>query len=564
MNTQAALNFDFNKPEEKTSSAMSLINASNGQQFTDSIFKKITVSDVSYVESLLEEHAALTKKIIETTAHLKDINNSAMYYLVEGNIAKDRRAAVHGLTSSLTSATKAIAALDAEYWSKAINLTDVYHSMPANRKKEWTDQITDHTTPAFKEETVIQTLVSLLSSRTGFFCERIDNVFKSLSPEHLTNNPAAFTARFILKGVLIHTKNSNCEYWDISYDQSNIIDDLRVITSQIAGRASLEKQHLNTYQLLNKIESLRLFGQWHEMDGGVIRFKMFKVGTLHIEIHPDIAASMNNILSTLYPMSIPERFKNKPTKACKTWPTPVENNISLEALSLLDDMYFHWKGEDIAFIRGDENAPAYQEALEVLAFLGGRPVESRRNSFTFDYDIKKVIDYLVVTGKLPDKKSHQFYATTEELSIEAAQYLTITDNGEYFEPSAGQAGLAKHLPKNSQLIEISPIQCEILKSKGFTNVHCGDFLSWAKSATKKGITFDGGLANPPFCNNQAKAHIEAASSLLKVDGQLIAIAPATLKHLTINGFSTEVLKTKQVQFEGALVHVVILSITRDM
>jgi hypothetical protein len=578
MQAQATLDFDFTedisnvhaitKPLKVSpvaqSTAMSLLSDCQVTEGTEHIFKQITCSEVANVESLLDDYDLIRASIIKTAKQMASVQSGAMHYLIEGNISQDYKSYVHGSTSQLTDHVKGISALDADFWSKAMKLTDVLQCMPANRKKEWNEQINSHSTPEFERESVIRTLVSLLNERSAFFSERVDNVFKSLSPDHVTNSPAAFTARFIMKNVFNHV-NRGYEYWDVNHGKSDIIDDLRVLVAQISGRASLDVNHMGTYSLLSNVEKLRLFGQWHEMDGGAIRFKCFKVGTVHFEIHPDIAATLNNILSTLYPAAIPSRFKNKRTKACKTWPDPVDDALSIGVLSLLNDMRHHWRNKKESYFSGsganpvNPNLPA---AYDVLTFLGGVKTDGHGNHYRFDYDVEPVIKYLCITGKLPNKKSHQFYATPEQESEEAADLLNIEEGKRYLEPSAGQAHLAMHLPKDATLIDISPLQCKVLQAKGFKNTEIADFLVWAKDAKKKGIEFDGILMNPPYCQNQAKHHLLSATTLLAGDGAISAIVPSTLKDLIIEGFNVTSTAPKQVQFPDALVNVVILYITR--
>lgn len=545
------------------STAMALVSASSPQEGSERLFKSIDQEDAAKVESLLGDYETMKQDIIKTAKQMAAVQSGALSYLIDGNIQKEHQSYVHGCSGRLTNHEKGIKALNADYWSKAMNLTDVFQCMPSHRKEEWREQIRTHTTPDFIEKDVISTLVTLLNDRKVFFSERVDNVFKSLSNDHVTNNPAAFTSRFIIKGVMQH--NKSCNYWSVMHNESGFIDDLRVLVSQISGRITLETNHMDSYRIMNRIADLGLFGKWHEMDGGAIRFKAFKVGTIHLEIHPDIAATLNNHLAVIYPAAIPSRFRNKPSKPSKVWPLPIDDTLSIGVLSLLDDMRFHWEGEEKSYLRGGSSAKEdIEQAQSVLTFLGGVEVKGNINFYKFDYDVSKVVAYITITGKLPNKKSHQFYATPDDLSEEAAESLIIDQGKDYLEPSVGQGQLAQHLPKNSTLIDISPVQCEVMKAKGFTNVVHADFLVWAKQAKDKGMRFDGVLMNPPYCNNQAKAHVVAASTLIKRDGAISAIVPSTLKNFTLEGFTVTASEPKQIQFDGALVNVVTLYVTPSL
>ena len=121
----------------------------------------------------------------------------------------------------------AVAALDAAYWAKAMALTDVYDAMPQKRREEWNEAIREHKTPAFEEETVRATLEDLLMSRSRFFAERVDGIFRALSGEHVTNAPQGFGKRMILTGITSH-------YY--AHERVGYINDLRAVIARFMGR----------------------------------------------------------------------------------------------------------------------------------------------------------------------------------------------------------------------------------------------------------------------------------------------------------------------------------------
>jgi hypothetical protein len=49
-----------------------------------------------------------------------------------------------------------------------------------------------------------------------------------------------------------------------------------------------------------------------------LRAKAFQKGTAHLEIHPDMAWRLNDILAFLYPMAIPAEHRQKPRTKAKT------------------------------------------------------------------------------------------------------------------------------------------------------------------------------------------------------------------------------------------------------
>lgn len=550
-------------PTEKNQSVENnivLFSKSNDIVGADHLFGTVTDSDVNKLESLFAYYEIIKQRIASLPGLLNAVDSYALYYMVEGNIEKSRRSYVHGAISQLTDVAKSIAVLDAEYWDKALKLTDVLDTMPSVRRVEWQEQISARTTPVFEKKAVISTLVTLLGERSRFFSERVDGVFQSLSKEHVTNNPAAFTKRFIISNFLTHTKSSGCEWWDVNSKTCGYVDDLRVLVNQISGRLDKSVNYSSTYRMFSRISSKGLFGQWYSIDGGAMRFKLFKVGTVHIEIHPDVSAVLNNALSHLYPSAIPSKFRKTKNKTSKTWPEPVNTSLSVESCNELLEMRTKFKNEFVCFIPTASNEQVVNELISVLNLLGGKQRhEGKHSVYNFDYDPSEAILDIAISGQMPSKKSHQFYPTTPELVEQVESILNPVEGAQYAELSAGTGALASILPLNSTLVEISPVFCTVLRSKGFTNVLNEDCLSFAKNTSQR---FKGIAINPPYCNNQAKAHVESAATLLNDDGKLVAVVPCSLRNLTIKNFDVVSSEPMTVQFDGAKVTVVILEVTR--
>ena len=98
---------------------------------------------------------------------------------------------------------------------------------------------------------------------------------------------------------------------------------------------------------------------------------------------------------------------------------------------------------------------------------------------------------------------------------------------EVLEPSAGLGAIAMFLPKDrTTCVEISGLHCRALESKGF-HTYNRNFISW--DSDKK---FDRIVMNPPFSDGRALEHLTKAHSLLKKDGKLTAILPASMKDKT--------------------------------
>ena len=189
-------------------------------------------------------------------------------------------------------------------------------------------------------------------------------------------------------------------------------------------------------------------------------------------------------------------------------------------------------------------------------------VRTNRNSsdFQFDYDFKGLIPEIIRTGCLPDKRSHQFYPTESELAKKAVELLGIQLGDKCLEPSAGQGGLLDYMPKDATAVEISGLQCELLKLKGYDNVINDDFINYAEKTTDR---FDKILMNPPFSQGRHEQHLHAAMNLLTNTGELVAILPVSAKNKAeLDGFSYNWGDSIAGAFKGVSVDVCLLKVSR--
>lgn len=96
-------------------------------------------SDV--VDSLVGQYEAVKKNIVALHEMVGSSEaKSVLHYFVQGNL-KDER---HGLPykiNQLFELDAAIGELNADFWTRAFNLTDVYQYMPQARRTEWHEQI---------------------------------------------------------------------------------------------------------------------------------------------------------------------------------------------------------------------------------------------------------------------------------------------------------------------------------------------------------------------------------------------------------------------------------------
>lgn len=512
------------------------------------------VSSDTFTE-LLGQYQNMRARVESLAAHFDGENAAALEYFYEGNRDPHRG---HTVTvQHLFQVKGAIAALNSAYWSKTLALTDVLDLMPKKRRDEWNTTIREMNAPDFTEEAVRPTILELLNMRAQFLAERVDGIFRGLSGEHVTNAPEAFGKRMIIARVLTAYDTSE-------HATCGLINDLRCVVAKFMGR-----QEPGWQATANLIPILkRRWGEWVTIDGGAMKIRLYKKGTAHMEIHPDMAWRLNSILANLYPLAIPAQFRQKPKRKVKDFemiarPLPFSVLAALggmrEATRRIGDGY----PERREYIKNSRMFDGYvvnAEAQRVLESIGGVPCG---HYYQFDYNPTEVLDLIVASGCIPDKQAHQFYPTPEKLARIAVELADIGDNDLVLEPSAGQGGIADFLPKDrTTCIEIAPLNCTVLKAKGY-NVIEGDFIVWAdlKPFTRE---FDVVVMNPPFADGRAKLHSEYASTKVNQGGRLVAILPASMRGKDfLPGFACEWSPIFENEFSGTSVAVVMLKATRE-
>ncbi|WP_441280587.1 DUF4942 domain-containing protein [Tardiphaga sp. 862_B3_N1_1] len=529
------------------------------------------------VDSLIGQYQQARKHIDQLAGIVAGDLGNVLHYFIEGNAGDDR---MHRTlyVDRLFEAKGAIGALNAAYWSKALNLTDVLDCMPQKRRDEWFEQIKNplgkkkdkydkgysvEPLPEFTEETVRSTLISLMTMRQQFFSERVDGIFRALSRDHVTNVPEGFSKRMILNYVVNsygHAESSTCGY----------INDLRCVVAKFMGRD--EPKFYATSGVVDFARGRP--GEWVTLDGGALRLRVYKKGTGHLEIHPEMAWRLNQILANLHPAAIPSEFRTKPKRKAKEFKM-MGRPLPFAVLSILSSMRrasersnpgaWPERYRDIPnalrFDYHSEDKAAKKEAERVLEAIGGAWVQEGRY-FQFPYAAGQVISEIVASGCIPDQQSHQFYPTPADVGAMAVALADIGPDHSVLEPEAGQGNLADLLPmERTTCVEISPLHCEILRAKGYTDVMEADFIALAAVCEQR---FDRVVMNPPFDQGRAKAHTEAAFSLLAPGGVLVAVLPAGMrgKDFLPDCETTEWSPLLENRFAGTSVAVCLMKVRR--
>lgn len=512
------------------------------------------------VDGLIGQYRRERGSIEQIAALVESQAGGAIRYFLDGNGRDSFGRFGAPAVERLFQTEGAIAALNAAYWQRAIDMTDVYDAMPEKRREEWREQIRDMKTPEFAEDTVRATLQDLLASRAKFFAERVDGIFRALSGTHVTNSPSAFGKRMILAGM------TNSYY---STERVGYINDLRCVIAKFMGRD--EPEHGASYGLIEFARRHRT-GQWVPADGGALRVRCYMNGNAHIEVHPDMAWRLNCVLAQMHPNAIPSEFRSKPSRKAREFdmiqrPLPFAVLRELQAMKgaverNAEPSRFNDRVRSIPNTRAfaydaTEDKHVRAEVARILQSLGA--VERRGDNgyqwFEFDYCPDDVILEIVASGCIPDQKAHQFYPTPAELAQRAVELAQIGPRDLCREPSAGMGALADLMPKDrTECVEISPLHCKVLEAKGF-RVTQANFLALHTNRS----LFDRIVMNPPFSEGRWQAHLTHAASMLATDGRLVSILPAGAKGKDVlPGFSCEWHGPYDNQFSGTSVSVVIL------
>lgn len=528
------------------------------------------------VDGLIAEYDAMAGRIIALhTAVNSESVHGALHYFIEGN--RDPHGH-HANCGSLFNLEGALGKLSADFWNKALMLTDVFDLMPQNRRNEWHEQLRNplgkkrdkyateyeiQPLPAFDQDTVRATLEGLLYSRSKFFAERVDGIFRALSRDHVTNRPEGFGKRMIIPRLI--------DQWGlINYSSCGHINDLRCVIAKFMGRE--EPAHGDTQPIIAEVRKHN--GEWHSIDGGTLRIRVYNgVGTAHLEVHPEMAWRLNAVLASLYPQVIPAQNREKPKNARKLKDFDLFDNLlpaSVVRVLAGASKGFEWvedfrHGKNRKYLPNTIRFSCDNKAIEkqveaVLQSIGGI---YRDKNWHFDYDPAPVIGQIICEARIPDVRAYQYYPTPEVIARDAVDLAAVDapEIGSWLEPSAGTGAIADLFPQDAckTVIEVSDLRCTVLKQKNYDAVICADFMAYDQSAI-----FDRIVMNPPYSEGRWQAHTEKAFQLLKRGGRLVAILPASAKNkLQFDGAVITYGKTYHNAFAGASVSVVIAVIDKQ-
>lgn len=440
----------------------------------------------------------------------------------------------------------AVRALNAESWSEAMRMTDLLSLMTAKRRNEWSEMIHDMKCPDFDLDTVMETFQALFLKREDLLAEKVEGIFYRLSGNHVTNSPMAFRERMIIDGILD-------SFGFLRIETVEYLNDLRGIMQKIAGVDTRELPELSAD--LRQVVREQRFGEWLDFDGGAFRIRIYKKGTAHVEVHDDMALHLNSILAHKNPGVIAgsSRAKTKTKKEITLRYDLIPADVRHQLARFAEIIVRRRDGTEPVYSGG--MTPLLPETTDILESLGCSMDDN--HNWMVNEGTSAAISEIVRTGVAPEKVSHQFYQTPQELVELVHEYACIEDHHKVLEPSAGTGALLKGInPHQAVAVEVTPMRAAMLKEQGF-DVRQVDFLDMEPNQS-----FDRVVMNPPYSNGQALRHVKHALGFLNQGGMLVAVVPASLKGQTFPGYRMQTSEVMAGKFKDAGVNVFVLALEK--
>ncbi len=249
--------------------------------------------------------------------------------------------------------------------------------------QEWDNLFQASITPDFEQDTVINTLQELLNSLKKCFAKRVEHTFKKLSGLQVPSSNG-FNELMTITGL-------NTEP-GLSQTKLSIIVELRVLLNELMGRESFDARSTdkNIEALFN--EDVR----WHAMDGGTLRLRPTKDGSMDVIIHPDLALRLNRKLVALYPNSIFTLINKTSIVA------PVNNVISPSVIDLITQGVHFDPAHKTIDLRTDMHGEVARRVHHIIEQMGGIYND---HSYQFDFDPRDLFRRLAISGVMPETTS---------------------------------------------------------------------------------------------------------------------------------------------------------------
>lgn len=151
------------------------------------------------------------------------------------------------------------------------------------------------------------------------------------------------------------------------------------------------------------------------------------------------------------------------------------------------------EGNNILLTCGQLDRKQYQAVDEVLKNIGGK-WNRKAKAHVFQEDPTDLLEHVLLTGEITKPEEFGYFPTPARLAQQVVALAGISQDHTVLEPSAGQGGIADHVPYKDQLdcIELLPDNVAVLEQKGY-RVTPGDFLDIEPTPI-----YDRVVMNPPF------------------------------------------------------------------
>lgn len=186
-------------------------------------------------------------------------------------------------------------------------------------------------------------------------------------------------------------------------------------------------------------------------------------------------------------------------------------------------------------LKGELDRTMYVKVDKVLTLAGGK-WNRKAKAHLFESDASDIIDSLILTGEITDKKKEFDQFFSPKPVVARALELAEIENGMLaMEPSAGHGAIAipmTEITPRVDCVELEPINADILRRHGL-NVVQADFMELPPE-----VMYDRIVMNPPFSKQQDIKHVLHAYKFLKPGGVLVSVMSAGVEFRT-NRLTTE-------------------------
>lgn len=180
-------------------------------------------------------------------------------------------------------------------------------------------------------------------------------------------------------------------------------------------------------------------------------------------------------------------------------------------------------GNNIFLTCGQLDRKQYQAVNEVLENMGGK-WNKKAKAHVYEADPTDALEQVLLSGEIVPPKKYGYFPTPPELAKRVIKLAEIEPGMTVLEPSAGQGGIADHIPEGCAVdcVELLPDNVRVLESKGY-RVQPGCFLSIAAKGLYSRV-----VMNPPFEKQADIDHVLHAWNCVAPGGRLVAIMASSV------------------------------------